>query len=450
MQLLGASATLLHCAAPTDDSDQTSESLSGDLTEKQMLADVDHFVVLMMENRSFDHYMGALERMPGYANHKDVNGTNGDEWNLSPEGNRVHIHEAKTFRLQSPPHSFDKSHKQWDGGKNDKFVIEHAGKYQDQAMAYYTKADIPFYYWLAENFTVFDRWHASVMGPTDPNRMYLNCGTSNGTENNDPIKSNQPDTIWDHLRAKGISAKSYHAGRAGLMAHHLPGKKIPFAKIDELFTDAKNGTLPHVSYVEPDYAVNCDHPAHDIRLGQAFVHSVYSALAKSPQWRKTVFFVMYDEHGGFYDHVSPPAAEDHYSDFRRYGFRVPAFAAGGTVKRGYLGQGLHDHTSILATLAARFGLPALSKRAANATPLTAMFDPARVRKASADVAPLPPEIVLDAAALESAGESSQPDFEQAIENGEVDDDLVDPRTLEERMHSWLRHSLELGSIRLVR
>ncbi|HEX7665827.1 MAG TPA: alkaline phosphatase family protein, partial [Polyangiaceae bacterium] len=242
-------------------------------------------------------------------------------------------------------------------------------------------------------------------------------------------------------------------GRAGLMAHTLPKKTkaghIPFKKIAEFYADCKNGTLPSVSYIEPDYHTNCDHPVKDIRLGQAFVQHVYKRLAASPQWKKTVLFVLYDEHGGFWDHVPPPKAEDAHADFRRFGFRVPAFAAGGIVKRGYLGQAHHDHTSILATIAERFGLKSLSKRQENATPITAIFD-AKIARKSIATAPIEPEpMVLDAEALESVGTTSQEELEATIDAAEIPAEYTDDRPLTARLADWLIDAQEVGAVKLA-
>jgi phospholipase C len=193
--------------------------------------------------------------------------------------------------------------------------------------------------------------------------------------------------------------------------------------------------------------VTDDHPAHDIRLGQAFVSSIYHALARSPQWSKTLLIVIYDEHGGFYDHVPPPEAKDHYADFRRFGFRVPAFVAGPTVKKGHLATGLHDHTSVLATLALRFGLPDISTRAANAAVLTEIFDAELFKKPSAPAIFAP--VVLDAEALESVGVSSQSELEDAIDSGAIAPELIDARPLETRVQEWLQDALNVGAVKLV-
>jgi phospholipase C len=479
---VGASLVGVGCSGGDGEDTGDSESAVDAAERRRMLMDIDHFVILMQENRSFDHFMGGLQRDRKYANRKDVNGTTGREFNPAPNGDKVEIHRASTFTLHDPPHSFVKSHEQYNGGRNDGFVQAHKGEYQRQVMAYYDRDQIPFYYWLADKFTLADNWHASVMGPTMPNRLYLHCGTSAGVKINDPITSGEPKTIWEHLAEAGKTAVNYHAGSAALVTHALPNKakagKIPTAKIADFFAAAKNGTLPSVSYIDPDYHVNCDHPVHDIRLGQAFVQSVYQALSQGPAWGKTLFLVCYDEHGGFWDHVAPAEATDHYADFRRYGFRVPAMISGGTVKRGHLLSKRFDHTSVLATLSMRFGLPALSKRAAHANPLTDVFDVALSGGGSAGTATgtgtgtggsgtggsgtggsagsgtsapadPPPPVVLNPAVMHTIGPTSQHELERSIHRGIVPRAMVDDRSPEERTDAWLRIAEDLGAVTYV-
>lgn len=475
LQLLGAGVVVAHCGPAQGNGDGASSASdelenSDEATPRQMLDGIEHFVILMQENRSFDHFMGALQRDKKYPNRDKVEGSSLSDynWNSDDEATRekIHIFKADTPKLQSPPHTFTAAHAQWNHGRNDQFVIEahkeHGPKYDHQPMAYYDRSQIPFYYWLADNFTLMDNWHASVMGPTIPNRLYLNAGTSAGHEDNEPFTGAEPETIWDQIRLANltrkkegraeISAKSYYAGRSGLMAHTLPKKTkdghIPFAKISEFYSDAKNGTLPNVSFIEPHYGVNDDHPVHDIRLGQAFVSTVYGKLAASPQWNKTLFVVIYDEHGGFWDHVSPPEAHDSHEDFRRFGFRVPAFIAGPTVKRGHLASGVHDHTSVLATLALRFGLPDISERAAHAETLEHVFDPKLFAKPGAT--PKPEAIVIDENALATVGESSQTELEASIDDGSIPVEYIDNRSLAENVAEWLEAAQSVGAVTLAR
>ncbi|WP_394845776.1 alkaline phosphatase family protein [Pendulispora brunnea] len=456
LQILGAGAVGIGCGSETG---QEKGSQHGSLahpatsepTGLQMLAQIDTIVVVMMENRSFDHYFGALKRDAAYPNAGSVTGTSGTESNPAPTGPEVVIHPAETFTLADPPHSFDASHKQFNGGKNDQFVIVHEGPNQNQVMAYYDRTQIPFYYWLADNFTVCDHWHASVMGPTWPNRLYLHAGTSAGKKNNTPNILTPPKTIWEQMRAAGKSTKNYYAGSTPFLPGALPTKLgvTTFAKMDKFFADAKAGTLPALSYIDPDWSVSDDHPAHDIRLGQSFVSSIYKALSESPQWSRSLMILIYDEHGGFWDHVAPPVAPDDRADFRQFGFRVPAILIGPTVKKGHLSTTAYDHTSVLATVAARFGLPALTTRSAAANALTDIFDPARFDNPAPPPAN-PPVIELDAAALSTIGVSSQEELDDAIQNGTIPSHIVDERPHDARIQSWLREAESLGAVRFIR
>ncbi|MDB4943933.1 MAG: Acid phosphatase [Labilithrix sp.] len=443
-------------SAPVDpavDGGPAADAQAAAPTALDMLREIEAVVVVMMENRSFDHFFGALQRDAKYASKATVAGTKGTETNPAPSGAAVKTYKAGTYTLASPPHSFAACHAQLDGGKNDKFVIEHAGKNQNEVMAWYDRGQIPFYYWLADNFTVCDHWYASVLGPTWPNRFYLHAGTSSGKKDNTPILSGAPETIWDQLKKAGKTAKNYHAGKSGFFSSAFPTKIKaginPMKKMDEFFADAKAGKLPSVSYIDPDYSVSDDHPAHDIRLGQTFVASIYKALTASPQWGKCLLVITYDEHGGFWDHVAPPAAPDDDPEFKHFGFRVPAIVVGPTVKKGYVSSKPYDHTSVLATLKERFGLDDLTTRSAKANDLTDVFDLAKHGKPSAPPAS-PPMIMMDAAALATIGENSQEEIEAAIAAGEVPDSAVDLRSDEDRIASWLRAAEELGAVRVAR
>ncbi len=421
-------------------------------TGLQMLQEIDTIVVVMMENRSFDHFFGALQRDAAYVNKAKIAGTKGTETNPAPTGPAVKTYKATTYTLASPPHGFASCHVQYDNGKNDKFVTEHAGANQQEVMAWYDRTQIPFYYWLADNFTVCDHWYASVLGPTWPNRFYLHAGTSSGKKDNTPILSGAPDTIWDRMKTAGKTAKNYYAGKSGFFSSAFPTKikagVNPMAKMDTFFADAKAGKLPNLSYIDPDFSVSDDHPAHDIRLGQTFVASIYKALSTSPQWSKCLLVITYDEHGGFWDHVPPPVAPDDDPDFKRFGFRVPAIVVGPTVKKGHLSTTQYDHATVLATLSARFGLKPLTTRSIKANDLTDVFDPQRYGK-PAPAPPSSPLITMDAEALATIGENSQPEIEEAVGAGVVPDDAIDSRSDAARINSWLQQAQALGALRML-
>jgi phospholipase C len=423
-------------------------------TPQQLLADIDTIVVVMMENRSFDHYLGSLKKDASYPNAGKVAGLDGTEQNPDPQGNPVSVFNLTDFTVADPPHGWDPCHAQFNGGKNDGFVKAHAGADQNDVMGYHVRAQLPFYYWLADNYTVCDRWFASVMGPTWPNRFYLHCGTSKGKKDNTPFLIGAPDTLWEKLRAGGQSFKNYYAGAVAWFTGALVGKLTtinPTAPISQFFDDAKNGRLPNFSIIDPDFQANDDHPAHDVRLGQVFLHSIYQALAQSPQWPRCLLVVTYDEHGGFFDHVPPPAADDDVTEFKNFGFRVPTIIAGPTVRRGYVSSTVFDHTSVGATLMRRFGLPSLSARMAAANDLSSVLDPKLYRAPAPAPGGAPtPQAMSAREILARVGPNSQEELERMIADGRIPKGLVDTRPHAERMLSWLGHAERLGALRIVR
>jgi phospholipase C len=327
-------------AGPPDLGGTTAPDLAEPvLTPAQLLGGIDAIVVLMMENRSFDHYLGSLVSDPKYPGKRRPDGLNGRESNPDPSGNPVTVFRMDNFTPEDPPHGWDACHRQWNGGKNDGFVKAHAGRSQSEVMGFHDRAQIPLYYALADRFTVCDRWFCSVMGPTWPNRFYLHAGTSGGKKDNSSYLIGGPTTLFERMKEKGRSAKNYFVGPVAWYMGAYPSKLFalnPCVKIDEFFSDCRNGTLPAFSIIDPDFLTNDDHPSHNIQLGQALIASVVAAIAQSPQWARTLLCITYDEHGGFHDHVPPPTAPDELADFQQLGFRVPTLLIGGTVRSAHV------------------------------------------------------------------------------------------------------------------
>jgi len=421
------------------------------LTPKELLAGIEHIVVLMMENRSFDHFLGALKSDAGYPGKATVDGLTGTESNLAPDGSKVTVFKMSNFTPEDPPHGWDAAHDQFGNGKNDGFVKAHEGPSQNEVMGFHDRSQIPLYYWFADNFAVCDSWFASVLGPTWPNRFYLHATTSKGKKDNKPFFAGAPDTIWERLRDQKQSFKNYAAGATTWYVGGFAGKLLqlnPSAPIAEFFSAAKNGTLPSFSMIDPDYLASDDHPSHNILRGQAFVASVYKALAESPAWSKTLFIITYDENGGFYDHVPPPKAVDDDPEFANQGFRVPAFVIGPTVKKGYVCKKVLEHSSVAKTLATRFGIKSLSKRMDAANDISDCIDPAKVKAPAAPPLGMPQVAMTREAALhDGVGTSSQPMLQGMIELGMVP--VVDPRPTEERIADWLGHAERLGAVRVI-
>ena len=341
--------------------------LSG-LTAEELLAPIETIVVLCMENRSFDHYLGALKLLEG----RNVVGLAGTESNPAPDGSSVGVFKLDDFTPEDPPHGWDACHEQWNQGKNDGFVKAHEGATQNEVMGYHVRSQIPITYALADASAICHRYFASVMGPTWPNRFYLHGGTSKGEKGNYPVFGFT--SIWDLLDDAGISGKNYF--------HDVPWRAGAFFKatgnsgIEEFFSDAAAGTLPQFSIIDPQFfgsGANDDHPDHDIQLGQALISSVFTALAKGPQWGKCLFVLTYDEHGGFYDHVPPPSAVDEDTEFQQLGFRVPTLVAGPYVRRGCPVDTLLEHASVIKTLQKKWNLPSLTNRADAANDLSSVI-----------------------------------------------------------------------------
>jgi phospholipase C len=367
-------------------------------------------VVLMMENRSFDHYFGHLS-LPaelGGEDRTDVDGLTGNEVQFLTRPGMDGREAFKPFlatntKLTDICHSWDDCHAQWNNGAMDGFIQRHfldlAHRGEDvcskrcddikNPMAYYGRKDTPVLHDLFDAYTLCDRWFASVMGPTWPNRDYLHAATSTGIRDNkrmsiddDPESSREARTIWHELDAKCISARNYSIDFAwalgGLGIFNIVPSAPFFARPKgmqrntnvlpvESFEEAcERGTLPTVSVIDPAFllAPNDDHPPHDIKSGQAFISAIYKLLTKNPdQWAKTLFLITYDEHGSFFDHVSPPRVEsDEREDFRQLGFRVPSLVIGPYVKKNFVSHVQYDHVTFLSTITRRFGLSPLNAR----------------------------------------------------------------------------------------
>jgi phospholipase C len=439
-------------APSTTDARDAAQGTDSPLTPADLLSKIDTIVVLMMENRSFDHYLGRLKHDPSYPGASGVDGLVGNEANPDSNGDPVTVFKLTTFTPPDPPHDWDPCHAQWDQGKNDGFVKAHAGASERDVMGYHDRSQIKFTYWLADNFTVCDRWFASVMGPTWPNRFYLHAATSGGMKANNPFVVGGPRTIWEELKAKGLTGKNYSAGSVAWFTGGFVGKVLsgvnPVVPMDTFFEDAKKGTLPNFAIIDPDFQANDDHPSHDIQLGQAFMASVYNALAQSPQWSRLLFVITYDEHGGFFDHVPPPTCADERPEFQRLGFRVPSIIIGPTVRRGYVHSVGLEHASVAATLATRFGIATLTDRMRGANDLSSAIDPRLVDDPQAP--PPPPPALLPFAAsllLDDAAPNSQPELEAMVARGMIPPRFVDQRTRTERLRSWLQHAERLGVLR---
>lgn len=360
---------------------------------------IEHIVVLMLENRAFDHMLGYLPK---------VNGLKGDEYNLAdptdPYSARYMVDDCAPYAIshgEGPGHSIEATNLQLSAnsdGPNSQsdetmsgFVESYIGelKYDkvsdpDAAeirvvMQSYAPESVPTIRALAENFHLCDNWYADVPGPTMPNRLYVHAATSDGYAHNDWQHIFDIRTIYNSVQDAGHSWAVYYFD-SNEVANFSQVDKSCFKKFEESFaSDAQNDTLPNYSFIVPRFFhtdtehVNSQHAPYDIRYGELLMADVYEALRGSAKvWPKSLFILTYDEHGGFYDHVPPPfgvpnpdgkvspqpgdASWAPRFDFTRLGLRVPTLFISPWMGKGVIDSSPYQHTSILATVKQHFGL----------------------------------------------------------------------------------------------
>src|SRR2546421_4432891 len=282
----------------------------------ETMPQIDHIVVVMMENHSFDNILGTLRRRAGRARRVDglpVFRGRQLAFNRDAQGNRVYSAHAETPCQEHgvPSQAWNASHIAYDGGRNDGFVLASG----PVAMRYYDDSDLPFTYSLARHFPVGERYFCSCLAQTYPNFRFLLTGTSSGvirTDGSTFTTKVANGTIFDRFDHFGVSWKTYFDSLPAplVIPDVLPTARQPnFVKgVQHFIDDAAAGQLPQFSFVNPDYdAVSQENP-QDVQFGDRFLARVTNAVTSSPQWGRTALFVTYDEHGGYYDHVPPPAA----------------------------------------------------------------------------------------------------------------------------------------------
>jgi phospholipase C len=431
-----------------------------------LLPQIKHIVVLMMENHSYDNYFGMLAgRGEGFPVGPDGEPEIANQ-GAGGEFIRAYHLPSTVQQPQVPSQSWRASHVQWGGGKCDGFVTSSQAMLAEAAggtaagldaaagMGYWSEADLPFYYGLARTFPLADHWFASCLGPTFPNRRFLISGTAHGLIDDAPydlFDYPPAGTIFDMLTRHGISWENYHpvAGdQPGLRSYARHKRKMTRRRLmsaarsvraatqgvqkdlqftadvyplgigrymqhagstDQFFADAGGGTLPAFSIVDPDFDTYSEENPQDIRKGESFAAEVINRVMHGRGWPHTLLIWVYDEHGGYHDHVSPPAAVPpdnvqgrslvgsptrlqallrplfpglvkneeqltegpHYYD--RYGFRVPAVIVSPYARPDYVCSEVLDHTSVLKLVEQKWNLPALTARdAAASSPLDAL------------------------------------------------------------------------------
>jgi phospholipase C len=359
------------------------------------IPNIEHIVVLMMENHSYDNKLGMLGRAGADGFRLGVDGKP-TATNPYANGNVQHAFAMPTTcqLLGKPSQTWRDSHTQFAGGRNSGFVESGSGPV---AMGYWQEADQPFYYSVAREFPIADRYFCSVLGPTFPNRRYLISATSLGMIS-DAIPSFDAyppnGTIFDRLDDAGISWRDYCSTLGTvisttelypeLYARNVGTKVVG---IDRFFDDAAAGRLPGFALVEPNYLLGSEEDPQNIAVGEHFAAKVINAVIDGPGWERTLLIWNYDEHGGYYDHVPPPAAippdtippqtsagEPAYNGFGQYGFRVPCAVISPWARPAYVSHEVFDHTSVCALVEAKWNLPAMTYRDANANAMLDMLD----------------------------------------------------------------------------
>jgi phospholipase C len=354
---------------------------------------IKHFVTLMQENHSFDNYFGTRPGADGVPPGTCMPETPGT---TEPCVKPFHIGGKGSTDLD---HSGDTFQQQYNGGRLDGFVSAQNARGRDGelAMGYYDDRDLPFYWNVADEYVLFDRFFTSSGGGSVRNHMYAITGSPGNVERDALPAEGWGDipTIFDRLQERGISWKFYienydptvtyrtrltedvEADRgaqvvwAPLLAYGRyidnPDLFSHIVNLDQYYEDAARGDLPAVSFIRP--SGDSEHPPGSVQAGQRLVRGLLSQLMRGPQWSSSAFMWAYDDWGGWYDHVAPPAVDEF-----GYGPRVPALLVSPYAKRGFVDHETHDFTSMLRFIQVNWGVAALASRDANADPMLEAFD----------------------------------------------------------------------------
>jgi phospholipase C len=368
-----------------------------------------HVVVLMMENRSFDHMLGALK-----ATHPNIDGLTGTESNPDTTGATINVQPLAEFQSQldpDPNHHFAAVNLQIFGDPqngpplpatmqgfiksyyNQQNNVQHS----HDILYYFTPDKLPVLTTLATEFAVFNRWFASIPGPTICNRAFAHYGTSFGQVSMDVFYEGKDiKAIYDRMLAANHTCKLFYYDEASStmeVVNLLQNEPQIFGTFPDFLNACKQNALPDYCFIEPNYTdhdspdgdgeviANDQHPDHDVRAGEQFIATVYNAIRQNPNlWPNTALLIVYDEHGGIFDHVPPPACTpdtpfvaqpadtgtlDSFA-FDRLGVRVPAILVSPWVAKGSIINDTFDHASIPATVNELYNLP-VSPRSARET-----------------------------------------------------------------------------------
>ena len=337
---------------------------------------IEHIVVLMMENRSFDHMLGWLDGADGRQRglrYEDRDGVPHRTYRLAPD--------FQGCGHADPDHSYAGGRVEYNSGACDGWL--RAGNNDEYSIGFYARQDLSFFGDAAPRWTVCDHYFSAIMAATFANRVYQHAAQTDRLGNT--FEPSTLPTIWDRLAEAGVEGRYYFSDIPFLTLWGTKYVSIgrPYAAF---LADAAAGTLPPVSFVEPRFlgedvgASNDDHPFADIRNGQAFMNEVYAAVTRGPAWASTVFVINYDEWGGFFDHVPPPTAPIPDADLAAgngdglLGFRTPCLVISPFARREFVATQTLDHTSILKMIEWRWGLDALTVRDDTATNFAEVLD----------------------------------------------------------------------------
>lgn len=347
---------------------------------------IEHLIVLMMENRSFDHYFGSLSLLEGRT---DVEGLPNPPPTIpDQQGNPIAAWnmDGNFYGYPDPPHGWGPQHANFNNGRNDGFVQQYQAAYPNGQsndnpplpapanipIGFYTRATLPMLYALADQFTLCDHWFSSVLSSTWPNRKYLHSGKRNGDNDTQTLPPfpgfdtiplyNMLEDALDPDSGNKLTWKCYFSDLPFLAfwykfaAFHA---FKDFTSIDDFVRDCREDSLPTISIIDPPFSLADDHPSHDVRLGQKFIGLIVDALTNSESWQTSALVILYDENGGFYDHVPPPSSFEAANGVNPplddpLGFRVPALVISPYVRRGFACKTVFDHTSLLKSINTRW------------------------------------------------------------------------------------------------
>ncbi len=351
----------------------------------------------MMENRSFDHLLGWLPGADGKQaglTYPDLDGKHHPTWALGTD--------YQGCQYLDPKHQWEAARTQLNHGRGDGFLLTqvHDGETAPADLwpiGYFGRDAVPVLGRLAQQYTTLDKYFASLNAGTWPNRLYLHAAATDvdftGTflpDGTTGPASKIQTAIWDRLKDAGLTGGYYSYGEPMtevFASHRYTDITHP---VDDFFTAATNGTLPNLTFVEPDFTEasegagtsNDDHPWGSLHSGEAFIQRVYDAVTTSPQWDKTVLVINFDEWGGFYDHVVPPTVADDnvnpepgpHPDYSQLGFRVPCVVVSPWSPKAIVSDGPYEHCSILRMVEWRWGLEPMSRRDQTAKNLAETLD----------------------------------------------------------------------------